>query len=140
MAVCGHNGNNETKIGLSNSVGISFYDENLNEIKIINSKSTINLTILRDVNLPEYLYQYVNATQIQLSSGSLFLHNGIKLKSKNASLHIELKPVNVTLSYLIVIKLGFTPVINEKTTEYSSFKIFCPSRVFKLLIKFVFST
>lgn len=130
MAVCGHNGNNETKIGVSNSVGISFYDENLNEIKIFTTKSPINLTILRDVNLKEYLYQYVNATQIPLSNSSFLIHNGIELKSKNASLHIELKPINVTLSYLIVIKLGFTPVINDETTEYSSFKIFCPSKVF----------
>ena len=88
------------------------------------------MTILRDVYQPDFLYQYVNATQIQLTFGSFFIHSAIELKSKNSSLHIELKPKNITLSYLIVINFGFTPVINEEKTEYSSFKIFCPSKVF----------
>ena len=32
MAVTGHNGNNETIIGLSNSIGLSIYDSKNNDI------------------------------------------------------------------------------------------------------------
>ena len=127
MAVSGHNGNNETKIGFSNSIGLSIYDEKLNEIKISNLKSPIDLIIQRDSNLPKFPYQYVNATQIQLSNDNFLLPSGIHIASQNASLHIELKPIDFTLGYLITMKLGQTPLVTRKTVDYTSFKIFCPS-------------
>jgi hypothetical protein len=126
MAVSGHNGNNETKIGFSNSIGLSIYDEKLNEIEISNLKSPIDLIIQRDSNLPQFPYQFVNATQIQFSYGNFLLPSGIHLASQNSSLHIELKPINFTLGYLITIKLGQTPIVNRKTVDFTSFKIFCP--------------
>ena len=38
MAVSGHNGNNETYIHMSYSIGLNFRDKNANEIKILQSK------------------------------------------------------------------------------------------------------
>ena len=127
MAVSGHNGNNESKIGVSNSIGLSVYDEQLNEIKISNLKSPIDLVIPRDIRLPQYSYQYVNATNIDLPPNAFLLFNGINLAAVNSSLHIELKPTNLTLGYLLVIKLGSTPIVNSTFADFSSFKLFCPS-------------
>ena len=127
MAVSGHNGNNETLIGMSTSVGLSFYDESFNEIKITKSQSPIDILIQRDANLPEYPYQYVNATQMLLSDG--FLPNVFYVKTKNASIHIELKPVNLDIGYLLVIKLGYLPIINATFTDYDSFSVICPSKI-----------
>ncbi len=94
MAVSGHNGNNESLIGMSASIGLSFYDENMNEIEITEASKPIDLTIKRDSNLNEYLFQYVNVTQIQLSS--FYLPNAFNLSENNASIHIEFKPLNWT--------------------------------------------
>jgi len=127
MAVSGHNGNNETLIGFSTSVGLSFYDENANEIPITQSKTPIDITIQRDVNLPQYSYQYVNASQIQLSPGSFYLPNGFNITSSNSSMHIELKPVNMGIAYFLVMKLGYTPIVNASYADYTSFKLMCPS-------------
>ena len=102
MAVSGHNGNNETLIGMSASIGLTFYDENMNEIEITRSATPIEFTIKRDSNLKEYIFQYVNATQIQLSS--FYLPNAFNLSTNNASIHIELQPLNWTLGYLIALK------------------------------------
>ena len=126
MAVSGHNGNNESLIGMSASIGLSFYDENLNEIEITQASKPIDLIIKRDSNLNEYLFQYVNATQIQLSS--LYLPNAFNLSTNNASIHIELRPLNWTLGYLVALKFGYTPIINSSYADISSFKIFCPSK------------
>jgi hypothetical protein len=49
MASCMHNGNNETKIGLSHSAAISFSDINGNEIQITNSSQVIDIWIPRDI-------------------------------------------------------------------------------------------
>jgi hypothetical protein len=125
MAVSGHNGNNESHIGMSLSIGLSFYDQNMNEIEISDTQTPIDLVIKRDQNLQEYPYQYVNATQIKFSS--LLLPNAFNLTSKNASIHIELKPLNFTIGYLMAMKLGYTPIINSSFTDLTSFKILCPS-------------
>jgi hypothetical protein len=131
MAVSGHNGNNETFIGFSSSIGLSFYDENNQEIQITKTKSPIHMFIPQDKNLERrHPFQYVNASQIQISPGSFFMPNGLNLNSgTNVSLKIELKPFNQSVGYVIVVKLGRSPIINSTYADYDSFKIFCPSKL-----------
>ena len=129
MAICGHNGNNETQIGVSNSVGLTFYDNNLDEIKIFNTQSPIDLIIQRDVNLPPFTYQYVNVTQLQDFNENFILPISIKLTSKKASLHIEIKPLNLNIGYMVVFKLGYLPIVNSKINDFTSLKIFCPGKI-----------
>jgi len=127
MAISGHNGNNETHIGLSSSVGLSLYDENSNELEITQSLSPIDILIQRDQNVSRIKFEYVNATDNGFLSGSYFLQNSFKIKMNNASIHIELKPLNTSLAYLLVMKLGYMPLINSTHADYSFFKVFCPS-------------
>ena len=131
MAVSGHNGNNETFIGFSSSIGLSFFDENNQEIQITKTKSPIHMYIPQDKNLERrHPFQFVNASQIQISSGSFFMPNGLNLNSgTNVSLKIELKPLNQSIGYVIVMKLGQSPIINATYADYDSFKIFCPSKL-----------
>jgi hypothetical protein len=123
MGICGHNGNNETQIGVSNSIGLSIYDSKNKEIPITNS--LIELVIQRDSNLPDISYRYVNTSQFLLSSG--FLQNAFNITSTNASIHIELKPMNERIGYLVALKFGSSPIINETYSSYDSFKLICPS-------------
>jgi len=124
MAISGHNGNNETLIGVSNSVGLSFYDFNNNEIPI--TDSSIDILINRDSNLPEISYQYINITQIQLISQ--YLPCAFNITSTNASIHIELQPIDATIAYILVLKFGSTPIINTTYASFDAYKIICPSR------------
>ena len=126
MAMSGHNGNNETLIGVSNSIGLSIYDLNNNEIPITNSQ--IEILIQRDTNLPEVTFVYVNASQIQLSSEAFYLPNAFNLSSANASIHIELFPLNETVGYLMVLKFGSMPMLNTTYSSYDAFELFCPSK------------
>ena len=123
MAISGHNGNNETLISVSNSIGLSFYDTKNNEIPI--KDSSIEIKIKRDSNLPEIPYQYVNATQFELKSQ--FLPNAFNITSTNASIHIELIPLDVNIGYILVLKKGSPPLINSTYASYDAYKIFCPS-------------
>jgi hypothetical protein len=135
MAVSGHNGDNESFIGFSSSISLSFYDENLNEIEVIsNSPTPIDITILRDSSLKNTQYQYVNASQIKISNDSLFLQNGFYIKQINASVHIELKPLSLNVSYLIVMKLGSTPIVNSTYSNHDFLKLICPCTKFLVLI------
>ena len=131
MAVTGHNGNNETLIGMSYSSGFSLYDENAKEIKIIQSKTPIDMIIQRDTNAKNSAFQYVNATNIGFLTGKYYLLNGFKIKMMNASLHVELKPLNVDVAYAFVFKLGYMPIVNSTYADYTSFKLFCPSEIIR---------
>ena len=128
MAISGHNGNNETRVGMSASIGLKFYDENVNEIEITQSVKPIDILIQRDQNTLNYTFEYVNATNIGLLPGLYLLQNSFKIKMNNASIHIEINPLNQTIGYLIVMKLGFMPILNSTSADYTSFKIFCPSK------------
>jgi hypothetical protein len=126
MALSGHNGNNETLIGMSSYIGLSFYDQNMNEIEIKQTQRPIEMIIKRDPNMADYSFQYINISSFQLSSP--FLKNAFYLTANNASIHIELKPVNFTIGYLLVLKLGYTPILNSTFADFTSFKIYCPSK------------
>jgi hypothetical protein len=129
MAISGHNGNNETKIGISNALSFTVFDESKNEVKISKLNSPVDLKIQRDTNLPQYSYQFVNASRLKLPTNSFILQNAINIKTINSSLHIELKPFNNQLGYLVLIKLGAPPILNLISVDYTSFKIFCPSKL-----------
>jgi len=128
MAVSGHNGYNATRVGMSSAMSLSFYDEKTNVIEISNSQKKIDLRIQRDENAINYPYQYVNATSLGFLTRSYILQNSFKLNMTNVSLHIELKPINLNISYLLVMKLGMMPIVNATGADYNSFRIFCPSR------------
>ena len=128
MAVSGHNGNNETLIGMSSSLGLSFFDYETNiEIPISQSLSPIDIILPRDKSVIKYSFQYVNATNLEFLDGSFYLQNNMNITTQNASVHIELKPLNESISYLIALKLGHLPIINTTYADYSSFKFICPS-------------
>jgi hypothetical protein len=129
MAVSGHNGKNESLIGMSSSIGLSFYDKNMNDLEIIQTpfySRPIEMIIKRDPNMADYSFQYINMTQKELSSS--YLTNAFSLTGNNASIHIELKPVNFFIGYLFVMKLGYTPILNSTFADFTSFKILCPSK------------
>ena len=129
MAVCGHNGDNESYIGYSSSIGLSFFDENLNEINVENSSEPFDIVISKDANMPFKPYQYINVSEMNISLESLTLNNGFNILSNNASIHIEIKPVDFSIGYLLVMKLGYTPIVNTNPPDFDSFEIFCPSNV-----------
>jgi hypothetical protein len=127
MAVSGHNGNNETLIGFSTSISLTLYDEAINEIPITRSNTLIDIVIPRDKDSSEYSYQYVNITEKRIKPGSFYLPNSFKITTNNASIHIELNPLNKSLGYFLVMKLGYTPIVNSTYSDYTSFELMCPS-------------
>ena len=126
MAVSGHNGDNETLVGFSSQIGLSFHDfETIDEIKVTQSKSPIDIIIPRDKSILNSPYQYVNAKDFVFSKESFFLQNTFNITTINASIHIDLKSFNA--SYLLVLKLGYMPIINSTYADYTTYEFICSS-------------
>ena len=126
MAPAGHNGNNETNIGFSSLISLSFRDSSKSEIEIKESKFPFDFRVPRDKNLPPIVYQRVNATNVSISAGAHILPNSFHIKSNNASIHINIKPLDLSIGYLVLLKFGYTPILNSTYADYNHFKVLCP--------------
>jgi hypothetical protein len=54
------------------------------------------------------------------------LNNAIELNGTNNSLSIQIKPFNPTLGYLVIVKFGDTPVLNQSSKYFDFHEVFCP--------------
>jgi hypothetical protein len=128
MASCGHNGDNETKIGMSQTISISFSEASGKQVPIYNSSQLIDIWIPRDLNAPTPVPQYVNIS-IPVNNrlaGQLF-PLGFNVSASNSSIHLEFAPENTSVGYLILLKFNMTPRINLTFSDYDSWKMFCPT-------------
>ena len=124
------NGDNETHIGNSKQLSLAFYDENKNEIPISNSMSKFEFVIPRDLSFSatgtSMDFEYVNASFMDMSEKNHFLPNAINTTGVNISFHLQIKPVNLNTGYVVLVKLGQTPVLNKTMQSYDYWRIFCP--------------
>jgi hypothetical protein len=132
MATCVHNGNNETNIGLSQSIAISFSNNHENEIEIKDSAQLIDIWIPREMNFLDVHPNFVNLTGIannkNISEKQELFTIGLKLETQNSSIHIEISPFDSSVGYLVFLKFSMTPRINSKFgQDYDNWKLFCPS-------------
>lgn len=130
MASSGHNGRNESFIGFSYSIGLSFLDQDGNEIVVNNMREPIEMLIPRDPNLLNNHYLLVNVSDnssTSISNASQILRNAFVIYPTNASLHIQIKPDNESVGYLTLIKLGSSPILDTLTKMYDFWHILCPN-------------
>lgn len=150
MALTGNNGDNETSIGLSSSIGLTFYDEmTKKELNIYDLQKPIEFWIKKENDQGES-YQFFNGLSFNLNFNQSNLTNSTNLKiqiiqssfyfvkysfyktKSNTSFQIQLKPNNKSISYLILLKYSSLPVLNSFQSEYDDWKIFCSFKDFKI--------
>jgi hypothetical protein len=130
MALTEFNGNNETHIQISKSLSFSLHDEKANEISKQNQINPISFWIQRDSSLVEPYSFFGVLNSSKLNGGRIlngFYVNGFNLSGSNV--HLQLKPVNLSLNYLIMIKFGDNPVLRDKNNYYDNLALFEPKNL-----------
>lgn len=139
MALTGYNGDNETNIQISRSLDYSIYDENYNELVVKNVSKPIDLWISRDTSVKINPFQFVNALNSSIINASSYVElggsqlingyivNGFNMSGQNQSIHIQIKPSNLTKSYLTLLKFGNNPLLQKNNFYFDSMEIFCPN-------------
>jgi hypothetical protein len=130
-ALTGKNGDNETNIGRSKQLSLSFYaDSDKKEIKVSDqNERPFEFWIKRDltaVNDFQSTFQVVNVSSGNMTLKGSFLNNAIVLNGTNNSLNIQIKSINPALGYLVIVKFGDTPVLNKSSQYFDLYEIFCP--------------
>ncbi len=139
-ALTGANGDNETNIGNSKQLSLAFYDENKKEIPIHNSIAKFEFVIPRDLSFSSTNvsmdFQLVNASFMDMSDKNHFLPNAINTTGANISFHLQISPENTTVGYVVLVKLGQTPVLNKTMQSYDYWRIFCPQGFYSYIMNF----
>ena len=108
----------------SNSISLQFNDENNNEIPIKNSSLPLIAKIIRN-DYSNLKFNQINATEMNFTQQIMI--SSLNIKNLNSSIHIHLKPNNLSLAYLIVLKLDNYLIFNS-TNQYIDYsQIMCPN-------------
>jgi hypothetical protein len=110
-----------------NSISLQFNLENNNEILIKNSSLPIIAKIKRN-DYSNLKFKQVNAIQMNFTQpNQQLMMNSFSIPNINSSVHIHLKPNNLSLAYLIVLKLNEYLIFNSTNQFIDYSQIMCPN-------------
>ena len=136
------NGHSQSNTNLSRSVSLSLFDQTGREIPIrTNATHPIELIIPRDPNLviPAMTLQNVTGSTSTPHNQLFNLHFVNITTALPVSVHIEIQPLNINLSYLFIYRFDRSPILTSSINQTDDWTSFCPSRklVVCFLIKFI---
>ncbi|CAF1188688.1 unnamed protein product, partial [Adineta ricciae] len=119
---------------LSRTISLSILDRNGNELSYpTSSNNPYRFVIPRDSNLilPSMVSQNVTSMN-SIQQDLLFNLHYVDLSQSNGvsvSVHIEMKPLNPSLGYLLIYKFDSSPVLNSSMSQIDKWSLFCPSNL-----------
>jgi hypothetical protein len=122
----------QSNTNLSTSVTLSLFDANGNEVAVrTDADHPIELIIPRDPNrvIPSMALQ--NVTSLADSPHrQLFNLHFINITSQlPISVHFEMRPLNTSLSYLLIYRFDSAPQLNSSVNLIDGWTFFCPSNL-----------
>lgn len=119
-------------------ISLSVLDSNNKELQIhSNEKQPIELIIPRDPNFIVPEMTFYNVTLIQDSKEQFYFHviNITQLNENfSVSFHLEMRPNNPNLNYLLIMKLDAKPQLNSAINNIDNWSTLCSSGEYCSLI------
>ena len=127
FSIAGLNGIEDIDISSSSTLALTYYDKNYTTLQINNLKNLIHFQIPRNTEPLFDSYKLINVSSLNTSLNmNGFINFALKTNKTNSSVHFQLKPENLTASYLALLKFGSSPSLAEQ--NYDAFKLFCASQ------------
>ncbi|UJR16862.1 hypothetical protein I4U23_003760 [Adineta vaga] len=121
----------QSNTNLSTSISLTILDENQQEIPIqTDANNSIEIIIPRDPNLiipSMILYNVTSNNSTDHHQQSFYLHYVNITTSLPTSVHIEIHPLNVNISYLLIHKFDGIPQLNSSINQIDGWKLLCPA-------------
>ena len=116
---------------VSRSISFSILDRNGNEVDIKADPShPIEIIIPRDENLlvPPMVLQNVTSLSLVAHAQTFNLHfANLSTMASSFSIHLQLRPLNANLSYLLIYKFDQSPRLNSSISDIDGWSLLCPS-------------
>jgi hypothetical protein len=120
---------NKLNANFFNSISISIIDENKTEIPIettINNPIEIIIPHPSNIIIPPMILQDV----ISIPHNKIFHFHAVNITTTlPISIHIEIHPLNMDLSYLLIYKFDQMPQLNNSIKQLDGWTTFCPSNL-----------
>lgn len=132
----GGNGRTEAAINMSRTVSLALSDASGITIAVNNLSSPIVVIIPRDPSLQLPPMTFQNGTQMSMTSTTTnnnrqFALYHVNVISTNGNVTVsatfELKPDNLTQSYLLIYRFDGIPTLNSTLNQTDGSKILCPN-------------
>ena len=111
------------------TVGLDIYDSNKEKLNVNNQSEKIEFWIPREKSLLKPEYSFINLKSLNesiLNQATPFMSFQFKLFNLSKySLHVQLKPENKNMAYLVLLSFGNATVLNENKQSFDLFKIAC---------------
>ncbi|UJR06735.1 hypothetical protein I4U23_011024 [Adineta vaga] len=128
-------GQSQSNTNLSTSISLTILDDNGQDIPIKTSdNNSIEIIIPRDVNLIMPSMILYNVTSINTTDDyhyhhhQLFYYHYFNITtSLPISVHLEIHPLNMNLSYLLISRFDGIPQLNSSINQIDSWTLLCPS-------------
>ncbi|CAF1401522.1 unnamed protein product [Adineta steineri] len=129
--------NSQSNTNLSRSVSLTVLDLYGNEIPLrTNLNEKIELIIPRDPNIIIPSMTLQNVTSIQTKSHyQIFnlhfinLQQSQSVNNRSVSLIFEMKPLDITQSYLLIYRFDSSPQLNSSINQIDGWSLLCPSNL-----------
>ena len=126
------NSKSSSNTNVSTSVSLSVVDQNGNEVLIeAENSQPIEILIPRDPNLiiPSMILQNVTTTNSTPHNQLFHLHYVNVTSTLSISVHLEIRPLNINLAYLLIYKLDQIPQLNDSINQIDGWTAFCPANL-----------
>jgi hypothetical protein len=120
-----------TYTNLSRSISLTILDSLGQEIPVrSHSHDPIELIIPRDPNLVVSPMTLQNVTSMNTATHrlnfNLHLINLTSVNTRSVSLHWEMRPLNVSLAYLLIYAFDRAPYLNQTSQQLDGWSLLCP--------------
>ena len=116
---------------VSRSISFSILDRDGNEVNVRTDPShPIEIVIPRDENLlvPPMMLQNVTSASLVAHAQTFNLHFvNLSSLTSSFSIHLQLRPLNSNLSYLLIYKFDQSPRLNSSISDIDGWSLLCPS-------------
>ena len=114
---------------MSTSISVTFLDENGNELPFRTSTDhPVEILIPRDPTLIVPAMFLQNVTSLSPAPHQLFhLHLVDLSEMSDVSVHLELRPLSIDLSYLLIYRFDQAPILIRSLQQIDGWSLFCPA-------------
>lgn len=129
------NSRSQANTNLSTTVSLSMLDQNGNDVPVQASiDHPFEVIIPRDANMvvPSMTLQNITSSNITPHSQLFNLHFVNITPSQSSSnltvsLHLEIRPLNASLGYLLIYRFDGSPQLNSSINQTDGWSLLCPS-------------
>lgn len=125
-SINGINNDSRINLNLSKMIGLSYYGEDKNEIRVNDLENKILFKIPRHFKSNDVHFESISFINMTQTATNLLMIKGFNFSHENSIFNILIKPKFSNLSYVVYLRNEEAPVLNKTNEIFELKNSFCP--------------